>query len=373
MGTEKVGAMKIPFQNLKQEYRNLKEEIDSAVASVLDSGQYILGENVAAFEHEFATYCGVKYGVGVASGTDALTLALNAIGVGQGDEVITVPNTYIATADAIARNNATPVFVDIDPMIYTINIGAIKAAITNRTRAIIPVHLYGHPADMQPIMEIAKEHDLFVIEDACQAHGAEYRGKKTGSLGDIAAFSFYPTKNLGCCGDGGMVVTDSNDIADDIRGLRNYGQHKKHEHVYVGYNSRLDELQAAILRVKLKHLDEWIGKRRKIAGLYDELLPFEVLHPISTPHSNQAYHLYVIQMDKRDEMQRKLSAQGIGTAIHYPTPIHLQKAYNYLGYSVGAFPHVESIANRILSLPMHPYLKLREIEYIADAVRDIHL
>lgn len=365
--------MNIPFMDLRHEYSNLKGEIDSAVASVLDSGHYILGENVAAFEHEFATYCGVKHGIGVASGTDALTLALNAIGVGQGDEVITVPNTYIATADAIARNNATPVFVDIDPMSYTIDPEAISAAITNRTRAIIPVHLYGQPADMQPIMEIAEEHDLFVIEDACQAHGAEYRHKKTGSLSDIAAFSFYPTKNLGCCGDGGMVVTDSNDIANNIRELRNYGQRKKHEHVHIGYNSRLDELQAAVLRVKLKHLDEWITNRRMIASLYDELLPHNVVKPYVSPIANHAYHLYVIQTEKRDKMHEYLRVHGIETAIHYPTPIHQQIAYKYLGYTVGAFPHVASTAKRILSLPMHPYLELRDIEYIAEAVRHIYL
>ena len=366
-------TMTIPFQNLKQEYSDLKGEIDSAVASVLDSGHYILGENVAAFEHEFATYCGDKNGIGVASGTDALTLALSALDIGKGDEVITVPNTYIATADAIVRNNATPVFVDIDGMRYTIDPAPIRAAITARTKAIIPVHLYGQPAHMQRIMEIAKEHDLFVIEDACQAHGAEYGGKKTGSLGDIAAFSFYPTKNLGCCGDGGMVVTDSNDIADDIRELRNYGQRKKHEHVHIGYNSRLDELQAAILRIKLKRLDRWIANRRTIASLYDELLPPTVLTPYAAHIAEHAYHLYVIQTDKRDEMQRKLNAQGIETAIHYPTPIHQQIAYKYLGYNLGAFPHAEAVAKRILSLPMHPYLKLREIEYIADAVREIHL
>jgi len=361
--------MKIPFQNLKQEYSNLKEEIDSAVTSVLDSGRYILGENVAAFEHEFATYCGVKQGIGVASGTDALTLALRTLDIGMGDEVITVPNTYISTVDAIARNNATPVFVDIGHMSYLINTVEIKAAITARTKAIIPVHLYGQPVDMQPIMELAKEHDLFVIEDACQAHGAEYRGKKTGSLGDIAAFSFYPTKNLGCCGDGGMVVTNNDELSGKIRELRNYGQRKKHEHVYVGYNSRLDELQAAILRVKLPHLNRWIENRRKIASLYSELLPHKIVKPYVAPIAKHAYHLYVIRTENRDEMRQKLAAQGVDTAVHYPTPIHMQEAYKHLRRPVRPLHCAESTAKRILSLPMHPNLKLREVEYIADAVR----
>ena len=361
--------MNIPFQNLRQEYSDLKEEIDSAVTSVLESGSYILGENVAAFEHEYATYCDVKHGIGVASGTDALTLALSALDIGRGDEVITVPNTYVATADAIVRNNATPVFVDIAHMSYLLNATAIKAAITARTKAIIPVHLYGQPADMQPIMELAKEHDLFVIEDACQAHGAEYRHRKAGSLGDIAAFSFYPTKNLGCCGDGGMVVTNSNDMADKIRELRNYGQRIKHVHVHVGYNSRLDELQAAILRVKLKRLDRWIAKRRTIASLYNELLPRSVVRPYVAPIAKHAYHLYVIRTKNRDEMRQKLMGQGIETAIHYPTPIPQQVAYAYLGHTVRPLPCAESTAKHILSLPMHPYLELRDIEYIADAVR----
>lgn len=361
--------MKIPFVDLKREYNNLKEEIDNAVASVLDSGQYILGENVAAFEHEFATYCGVKHGIGVASGTDALTLILDACGVAKGDEVITVPNTYIATADAIVRNNATPVFVDIAHMSYLMNTSLLKAAISNRTKAIIPVHLYGQPADMKPIMEIAAKHDLLVIEDACQAHGAEYRGEKTGGLGDIAAFSFYPTKNLGCYGDGGMVVTDSKDIADKIRELRDYGQRKKHDHVYVGYNSRLDELQAAILRVKLRHLDRRIANRRTIASLYNELLPRNIVKPYVAPTVKHTYHQYVIRTENRDKMQRKLTARGIGTAIHYPTLIHQQVAYEYLRRSVRPLPCAESTVKRILSLPMHPFLELREIEYIAEEVR----
>ena len=356
--------MEIKFFDPKREYKYLRSDIAAAVTSVLASGKYILGDNVAAFESEFAAYCGAKHGIGVASGTDALTLALAALNIERGDEVITVPNTYIATADAIARNNATPVFVDIYPRVYTLDLSAIEAAITKRTKAIVPVHLYGCPADMQPIMEIAEEYDLSVVEDACQAHGAEYKGKKVGSIGDIAAFSFYPSKNLGCAGDGGMVVTNNDAIAMKIRELRNYGQRRKHEHVRIGYNSRLDELQAAILRIKLRHLERWITRRIEIATLYDELLSSEIVKPYVPSDVKHAYHLYVIQTANRNEINRKLAMAGIETAIHYPTPIHRQASYAYLNYDLGSLPCAESIANRILSLPMYPFLDTSEIEYI---------
>lgn len=360
--------MNIEFVGLKREYCHLKKEIDSAVTSVLESGNYILGESVSAFETEYARYCGVRNGIGVASGTDAITLALGALGVGRGDEVITVPNTYIATANAISHNNAKPVFVDIDTNTYTIDPTCIRDAVTERTKAIVPVHLYGHPADMQPIMEIAEEKGLFVIEDACQAHGAEYRGKRAGALGDAAAFSFYPTKNLGCCGDGGIITTNNNDIANKIAELRNYGQRRKHEHVQIGYNSRLDELQAAILRVKLKHLEEWVNKRNAIAGVFNELLPSNIITPFVSSKVKHAFHLYVIQTDKRFILQRKLMQSGIATAIHYPTPIYRQIAYSGLGFTIVGFPFVDYLSNRILSLPIHPFLELNELEYIVEQI-----
>jgi len=363
--------MNVPFVDLKRQYDSIKDEVNTKINEVLQNTHFILGENSDAFEKEFANYCGVKYGVGVASGSDALTLNLKALGVNKGDEVITVPNTFIATVDAISRNGAKPVFVDIDPETYNIDVAEIEEKITDKTKAIIPVHLYGQPADMDEIIKIAKKYDLKIIEDACQAHGAEYKGKKVGSLSDVGCFSFYPAKNLGAYGDGGMVVTNNEQIAERIKMLRNYGQSKKYYHDFIGYNSRLDEIQAAVLRVKLRYLDEWNDKRREHAKLYNDLL--ENVSGIETPTEKEfvkhVYHLYVIRCKNRNELQNYLSSKGVSTGIHYPIPVHLQKAYKHLEYKEGDFPITEKYAKEILSLPMFPELTDEEIEVVVGLIR----
>jgi len=345
-------------------------EIDNAIQRVLESGWFILGEESKKFEEEFAEYLGVKHVIGVNSGSDALYLAIKALGIGLGDEVITVSHTFISTVDAIVRNGTNPVFVDIDPETYTIDVNQIEKAITERTRAIIPVHLYGHPVDMDPIMEIAEDYGLYVIEDASQAHGAEYKGKKVGSIGHIACFSFYPTKNLGAYGDAGAIVTNDDELAEKLRMMRNYGSPKKYYHEFIGVNSRLDEIQAAILRVKLRHLDEWNERRRRIAKLYNEFLEnSDVITPTEKEWAKHVYHLYVIRHKDRDKLQRYLLEKRIKTQIHYPVPVHLQKAYLDLGIRV-RLPVTEKISQEILSLPMFPYLTDAEIEKIAMVVKD---
>jgi len=358
--------MKVPLVNLERQYKTIKGEINRAIRKVLESGQYILGEELENFEREFASYCGARYGVGLASGSDALMLAMRALDIGKGDEVITVPNTFISTVDAIALNGAEPVFVDIDEESYNIDVNRIEEKITKNTRLILPVHLYGQPADMDPILDVAEDNDLYVIEDAAQAHGAEYKGKKVGSLGDIAAFSFYPSKNLGAFGDGGMVVTNNEELADKLKALRNYGQKKKNYHDFIGHNSRLDELQAAALRVKLKYLDEWNDKRRKNVTLYNEILEDieGIKIPVEKIFSKHVYHLYVIRCRGREGLRRHLLSFGISTGIHYPIPIHLQEAYEYLGYHRGDFLITEKCADEILSLPMFPELSSDEIHEI---------
>lgn len=363
--------MKISFVDLKRQYKSIKDEINAKINEVLESTQFILGENVKAFEEAFAKYCSAKYAVGVASGSDALTLSLKALGIGEEDEVITVPNTFIATVDAISRNNAKSVFVDIDPETYNIDVNKIEEKITDKTKAIIPVHLYGQPADMDPILKIAKEYGLKVIEDACQAHGAEYNGKKVGSLGDVGCFSFYPGKNLGAYGDGGIIVTNNFEIAEKVKMLRNYGQKIKYYHDFVGYNSRLDELQAAILRVKLKYLDEWNELRRLHAEQYNRCLDglSGIRLPLSKKEVKHVYHLYVIRCENRDTLQKKLLSKEIFTGIHYPVPIHLQHAYTKLGYRIGDFPVTEEYAKKILSLPMFPELTDKEIIYICKMIK----
>jgi len=359
----------IPFIDLKREYAEICEELTQAVQRVLKSGWFILGEEVKKFEEEFSKYNGTKYGIGVNSGSDALFLALKALGIGKGDEVITVSHTFISTVDAIARNGAKPVFIDIDPDTYCIDVAKIEERITNKTRAILPVHLYGHPADIEPIMEIAKKYNLFVIEDACQAHGAEYKGKKVGSIGDIGCFSFYPIKNLGAYGDGGMVVTNNEELAEKLRMLRNYGRPKKYYHDFVGVNSRLDEIQAAILCVKLKYLDEWNKKRRRVAKLYREFLGnSNVFVPVEKEYAKHVYHLYVIRSEKRNALREHLQKEGVQTQIHYPIPIHKQKAYSNLG--IVHFPITEKICDEILSLPMHPFLREDEISTIAEDIKN---
>ena len=360
----------IPFVDLKREYAEISEEMTQAIERVVQSGWFILGEEVKKFEEEFSKYIGTKYGIGVNSGSDALFLALKALGIGKDYEVITVSHTFISTVDAIARNGAKPVFVDIDPDTYCIDVTKVEKKITNKTRAILPVHLYGHSADMEPITEIAEKYNLSVIEDACQAHGAEYKGKKVGSIGDIGCFSFYPTKNLGAYGDGGMVVTNSEELADKLRTFRNYGQPQKYYHDFVGVNSRLDEIHAAILRIKLKHLDEWNEKRRKIAKLYNKLLEdSEIVTPIEKEHAKHVYHLYVVRCKDRNKLQQYLSMRGIQTMIHYPIPVHKQKAYLKLGYTAN-LPVTERICNEILSLPMHPFLHKDEIPSVVECVKN---
>jgi len=363
--------MKIPLVDLKRQYHLIRDEVDEKIREVLESGRFILGENVEAFEEEFAKYCGIKYAVSVASGTDALTLCLKALGVSECDEVITVPNTFIATVDAISRNGATPIFVDIESGTYTMKVSDIKQKITERTKVILPVHLYGHPVDMAPLLKVAGENNLYVVEDACQAHGAEYKGSKVGSLGDCACFSFYPAKNLGAYGDGGMLVTNDEEIAERVRMLRNYGEQKKYYHAFVGYNSRLDEIQAAILRVKLKYLDKLVESRRRIARRYSELLfdISDVTIPCEKSYVKHAYHLYVIRAKRRDELRSWLSYRGVSTGIHYPVPVHLQEAYRHLRFTDGSFPATEKVAREILSLPIFPELTENEVRYICTSIK----
>jgi len=364
-------TMGVPFFDLKRQYRSVKNELNAAVQQVMDSSRFVLGEKVKSFEEEFASFCGTDFAVGVANGTDALRLALLACGIGKGDEVITVPNTFIATTEAISQTGAKIIFVDIDPQMYNIDVSQIEEKISERTQAILPVHLFGQPADMDPIVKIAKKYNLKVVEDSCQAHGAEYKGKKAGSIGDAGCFSFYPSKNLGAFGDGGMVATDGNKIVHTIRILRDHGQAKKYEHLVEGYNSRLDEIQAAILRVKLKRLDEWNKLRRKNASIYDELLEDvdEVVTPSEPEYAQHVYYLYVIRTRRRDELQEWLKSKEIGTGLHYPVSLHLQKAYENLGHKDGDFPVAEECAKQILSLPMFPELTREEIEKVVSEIK----
>jgi dTDP-4-amino-4,6-dideoxygalactose transaminase len=359
----------IPFLDLKHQYQSIKAEVDEAVTKVLESGWFILGEQVAAFEEEFSAYVGARYGVGVGSGTEALHLALWALDVGPGDEVITVPNTAVATVAAIELTGARPVLVDIHPQSYNLDPEKLEAAITPRTKVVIPVHLYGQAADMDAISEIARRRGIFVVEDAAQAHGAEYKRQRVGSLGDIGCFSFYPTKNLGAYGDGGMVVTNNEATAKRLRLLRQYGWETRYQSSIRGTNSRLDEMQAAILRVKLKHLDEWNDMRRRLAQQYHKALSgSEVALPQEMPDSKHAYHLYVIKSPRRDELRTHLNARDIETQIHYPTPIHLQEAYSHLGYRKGSFPTAEAFSQEILSLPLYPELADKDLDTIATHV-----
>src|SRR6202140_1654162 len=345
--------LQVPFVDLASQYRSIAAEIDEAVSRVIRETDFILGCEVALFEEEFASFFQAKWAVGVDSGTSALELALRAYEIGPGDEVITAANSFIASALAISHVGATPVLVDVDPDTYTIDIAAIEKAITSRTKAIIPVHLYGHPADMDAIMNLAERRSLIVIEDACQAHGARYKGKTAGSLGHAAAFSFYPGKNLGAYGEGGAVVTNDEAIAKSLRMLRNYGQREKYQHMFRGYNRRLDTLQAAVLRIKLKHLEDWNDARRQHAKNYGRLLGQTGIGvPRAAAHYESVWHLYVIQTDQRDALKEYLATRGIGVGIHYPVPIHLQPAYRDLGYRQGDFPVTEDYARRIFSLPM---------------------
>ena len=368
----------IQLVELGAEYKALKKEIDESIAGVLAGGHYILGENVQALENETSRFIGTKYAVGVASGTDALLLALIALGVSKSDEVITTPFTFISTAEVIARIGARPVFVDIDEKTFNINISQIEKKISSRTKAIIPVHLYGQSAQMDGILDISRKYGIKVIEDACQALGAEYITsggvrKKSGSIGNAGCLSFFPTKNLGACGDGGMILTDNSEVAENVRILRAHGSRRKYFHEAHGFNSRLDELQAAILRVKFKHLAEWSERRRKNAEKYNELFSIKkyadlVRTPFVSQNCTHIYHQYTIRVKNRDKVQAHLKKKGIVTAVHYPIPLHLQPVFANLGYKDGDFPVSEKVSKEVLSLPAHPYLSGQDIVSVVNAV-----
>jgi len=364
--------MTVPFVDLKAQYRTIQPEVQSAINRVLESCGFILGEEVAAFEREFAAYCNVSHAIGVNSGTSALHLALLAAGIGPGDEVITVPFTFVATVAAIRYTGARPIFVDVEPQTYTMDVSRLTAAVTPRTKAILPVHLYGQMADMDPILAVARHHGLIVIEDAAQAHGAEYKGRRAGSMGDLGCFSFYPGKNLGAYGEGGMVVTSNPEYARTIRMLRDWGAERKYEHVLQGYNYRLEGIQGAILRVKLQHLEEWTEARRAHAARYNHLLEGTTVQtPVALPHNRHVYHVYAVRVAQRDALQQELSRQGIHTGIHYPIPVHLLKAHADLGYGPDDFPCSERVAKEVLSLPMYAELPIASIEQVASCLRTL--
>jgi len=364
----------IPFLDLRAQYASIQGDIQLAVNRVFETGQYILGDAVASFESEFARYVGADHGIAVNSGTSALHLALLAAGIGRGDEVITVPFTFVATVAAICYTGAHPVFVDIDPESFTMDVAKLESAITPRTKAILPVHLYGQPADMDPILDIARKHGLVVIEDAAQAHGAEYQGRRVGSIGTLGCFSFYPGKNLGAYGEGGMVVTNDAKRAETMRMLRDGGQARKYHHVLRGFNYRMEGIQGAILRVKLRHLDEWTAQRRSRAAIYDRRLKYaDVVRPVQMPYARHVYHIYAVRSSDRTELQRSLQTHGVQTGIHYPIPVHLQEGYRDLGYGAGQFPEAERAAREVLSLPMYPELSNIQVEFVAAAVhQNVH-
>jgi len=360
----------IPLVDLRAQYLEIKSDIDAAIARVFESGQFVLGDEVAGFEREFAAYSGASEGIAVNTGTSALHLALLAAGVRAGDEVITVPFTFVATVAAIGYIGAKAVFVDIDPQTFTMDPAQIEQAITSRTKAIVPVHLYGQPADMDPILAIARRHGLVVVEDACQAHGAAYKGRPVGSLGHAAAFSFYPGKNLGAYGEGGMVVSSSESFAREVRMLRDWGAEKKYHHVLKGFNYRMEGLQGAMLRVKLRHLERWTEARRAHARDYAQLLAQSgVAIPEQAAYARHVFHVYAVRTADRQSLQRTLQANGVATGIHYPIPVHLQPAYSDLGYKAGQFPESERAANEVLSLPMYPELSRTKLEMVAAAIR----
>jgi dTDP-4-amino-4,6-dideoxygalactose transaminase len=362
-------AEQIPLVDLKAQYALIRGDVDAAIARVVTNADFILGRDVEAFEAEYAAYCESDFAVGLDSGLSALELGLRALGIGPGDEVITPAHSFIASSSAISFTGAKPVWVDVDPETYNMDAAQIEAAITKHTKAIMPVHLYGQPADMDVIMEVARKHHLYVVEDACQAHGARYRGRRAGSIGDIAAFSFYPGKNLGAYGDAGALVTNHKEIADTVRQMRNYGQRKKYEHAFLAWNRRMDTLQAAVLRVKLPHLDAWNAARQRHASIYDELLAGAgAASPRIAPDRDHVFHLYVIQAERRDALLEHLSSQGVHGGIHYPVPIHLQEAYRAAGAGSGSFPVTEAMAPRLLSLPMYPELNEQQLRRVADAV-----
>lgn len=362
--------MNIPFFDLQKEFFEVKDKINSAIQQVISSGNFILGEQVHKFEAEWASYLGIKYAIAVANGTDALFLSLKAMGIGEGDEVIVPAFTFMATASAVSATGAIPIFVDVEPDTYNINPKLINVKITKKTKAIIVVHLYGNPADMDGILRIAKRHNIFVIEDAAQAHGAIYKDKKVGTIGDVGCFSFYPTKNLGCYGDGGSIVTNNKKLAKKIRLLKNYGQEERYYSKILGFNSRLDEIQAAILRVKLKILDEWNEKRRKNVQLYKKYLGSNFIYQKEIIGNKSVYHVFSIQVDKREDLIKDLSNCSIQTLIHYPVPLHLQECYKKLGYNKGSIKVGERIASRVLSLPISAEITENEIKFISKKINE---
>jgi dTDP-4-amino-4,6-dideoxygalactose transaminase len=366
----------IPFLDLKAQYKSIKPEIDAAVMKVLESTQFVLGDEVAQFERDFAAYCGARHAIAVNSGTSALHLALLAAGVGPGDEVITIPFTFVATVAAIRYTGAKPVFVDIDPVTFNMDPAKVEAAITPRTKAILPVHLYGQMADMDPIVEIANRRGLQVIEDACQAHGAEYKGRRAGSIGVSGCFSFYPGKNLGAYGEGGIVVTSDDAHAKQIRMLRDWGQEQRYHHVVQGFNFRMEGMQGAILRVKLRYLEQWTEARRARARQYTALLRGAnvVEAPVEAADRRHVYHIYAVRTKERDDLQRLLQSKGVSTGLHYPIPVHLQKAHEDLGHKRGDFPESEAAAAEVLSLPMFPEMTVGQVEEVVAAVRqEVHV
>jgi dTDP-4-amino-4,6-dideoxygalactose transaminase len=360
---------KIPLVDLRAQHASIEEEVTAAVSRVMAKADFVLGADVALFEQEFARYCEASDAVGLDSGLSALELGMRALGIGSGDEVITPAGSFIASSSAISFTGARPVWVDIDPRTYNLDPNLLEAAITERTKAIMVVHLYGQPADMDAVAEVARRHGLPIIEDACQSHGARYKGRRTGSMGAFAAFSFYPSKNLGAYGDAGALTTNDSELAERVRMMRNYGQRKKYDHAYLAWNRRLDTIQAAVLRVKLPHLDAWNQSRRQIASLYSDLFAGSAVRlPVIEPHVEHVFHLYVVELEDRDRVLADLIARGVGAGIHYPVPIHLQAAYRPLGFGAGSFPVTEAAAKSVLSLPIYPELAESEVRRVADAV-----
>lgn len=392
--------MNIPLIDLKAQYESLAEELNKAALGVLSSANYIMGKTVIEFEKEFASFIGVKHAISVGNGTDALVIALKAMGIGEGDEVITTPFTFFATAETISAVGATPVFVDVNKETFNIDVTKIEEKITSKTKAIMPVHIFGQSADMDEINEIAKKHNLLVIEDACQAVGGKYKGRKIGTLGDVACFSFFPTKNLGCAGDGGIIVTDNDEIATIARALRTHGSGENGQKAYnllnnieeeiktvegandtvynplkyynylIGYNSRLDAVQAAILSVKLKEIDNWNAKRREIVELYNEALQNnDLVTPACKDYNEHVYHMYILQSENREEVLSKLKEAGIATGVYYPVPLHLQKVYKNLGYKEGDMPVSEYLSHRTFAIPVYPELTKEQVDYIISKIK----
>jgi dTDP-4-amino-4,6-dideoxygalactose transaminase len=367
-----LSAVDIPLVDLRAQHAAIAAEVEDAVHQVMELGDFILGQDVESFEAEFAAYCRVGHAVGVDSGLSALELGLRALGVGPGDEVITPANSFIASSSAISFTGATPIWVDCDPETYCIDVDAARRVVTKRTKAVMAVHLYGQPADMDAVQAMAADHGLKVVEDSCQAHGARFGGRRAGSLGDFAAFSFYPAKNLGAYGDAGILTTNDVELAERVRLMRNYGQRRKYDHVTMAWNRRLDTIQAAVLRVKLRHLDGWNEARRRHAARYDQLLDgCGLTLPAAGPKVEHVFHQYVVQTPGRDAVAAALAERGIATGMHYPIPIHLQEAYHGLGVGRGSFPVTEEASGRLLSLPMYPELRPDQVERVAEELRDV--